>query len=257
MKKIATWLVSLIVACTVFAAPIFPGSLPDAHAATATGSSSELASPYPSTYYYYSDLAFKDGGTATLVVGKAKKLSLINTSGGDISWVSSDNQVATVSQKGVVKAKRAGVTRVTAQNLKAHRSVTCTVKVYKKCTQVQARKAILALKKTYYPGRRWTNSNYYYWQAANCHCYGCIAFVGIASDQAFGKFAPLKRHASFSGIKVGDHVRVGGSHSVIVLYKKAKSIVVAEGNYDSTFNWGRTITYSSLKRQGFYVETRY
>ena len=256
MKKLAALLLSLVMACAIVSFPIAPAA-PAAYASTKTGSSTAISSPYPSTYYYYSDLAFKDGGSATIAVGKTKKLALVNLNGGEISWVSSDDNVATVTQKGIIKAKRAGVARVTAKNLKTHRSVTCTVKVYKKCTQAQARKAILALKATYYPGRRWTNSNYYYWQAANCHCYGCIAFVGIASDRAFGKFAPLKRHANFSSIKVGDHVRIAGSHSVIVLYKKKKSIIVAEGNYDSTFKWGRSITQNSLMRQGFYVETRY
>ena len=257
MKKLATLLLSLVATCAIALAPVAPATAPAAHAAAETGSSAAVSSPYSSNYASFSSLAFKEGGTATLAVGKTKKLALVNLSGGDILWASSDSKVATVTQKGVVKAKHAGVARVTAQNLKTHLTAICTVKVYKKRTQAQARRAILALKTTYYPGRRWTNSNYYYWQAANCHCYGCIAFVGIASDHAFGKFAPLERHANFSSVKVGDHVRMADCHSVIVLCKKKKSVIVAEGNYNSTFKWGRSITLTSLSRQGFNVETRY
>ena len=256
MKRVAAFLISFVVLFS--AVPANPLTCEQSIAFAAPTANIEAASypPYAFSYTYYSDLAFKDGGSVTLAVGKKKQLDLINTTGA-IRWTSSNNNVASVSNAGVVTAKCAGVTRITAKSVRANRSIVCTVKVYKKRTQAQARKAILALKKSYYPGRQWTNRNYYYWQAANCHCYGCIAFAGIASDTTFGKYAPFKRHAKFSKIKVGDHVRISGNHSVIVLYKYKKSIAVAEGNYNDTFNWGRKISYADLRREGFYVETRY
>lgn len=258
MKKIVALALAIVLAFTGAGMPIGPEGTTVAIAATKAGSSAALSSPSSYTYTYYSDLYFKEGYSTRLSVGKAKKLGLVSESG-SISWKSSNKKVATVSNTGTVTAKRAGVTRITATNGmgKNKRSVTCIVKVYKKRTQAQARKTILSLKKQYYQGKHWTNDDYYFWDAANAHCYGCVAFVGIASDKAFGKYAPFKRHAFFSRIKAGDHIRIGGIHSVIVLYKKKQSVVVAEGNYNDAINWGRTITYSELKQSGFYVETRY
>ena len=45
--------------------------------------------------------------------------------------------------------------------------------------------------------------------------------------------------------------------SVLVLEKKAHSVIVTEGNYNSSIHWGREITRSSLESSGFYVTTRY
>ena len=148
MRNLVALFLAVVIAFSGVSAEPFLGGPELAHAAQST--------PYAFTYTYYSDLAFKDGGSATLAVGAKKKLGLINRSGA-IRWASSNTKVATVTQTGIVSAKRAGITRVSARNLETNRSVVCTVKVYKKRTQAQARKAILALKKSYYPGRHWTN----------------------------------------------------------------------------------------------------
>ena len=207
-------------------------------------------------YIYYSDLAFESGGSITLPMGTKKRLALTCRAGA-MRWASSNSRVANVSQKGRVSAKRAGTALITATCLDDGRSIACMVKVYRTRSQAQARRAISALRPTYRHGKRWTNGNYYFWSAANCHCYGCAAFAGLASDTAFGAYAPIKRHAKFALIKVGDHVRIGNGHSVVVLRKRKKSIVVAEGNYHGALNWGRVIPYATLRREGFYVDTRY
>ena len=46
-------------------------------------------------------------------------------------------------------------------------------------------------------------------------------------------------------------------HTVVVLEKKENSVMVTEGNYNSSIHWGREITRSSLEREGFSVRTRY
>lgn len=89
------------------------------------------------------------------------------------------------------------------------------------------------------------------------YCYACIALSGIISDKVFGKSAPIKVHRNYNKIKVGDHVRIGGAHSVIVLTKNKKSITVVEGNFNGRIHWGRAIKRSELKSAGFEVWTRY
>lgn len=119
------------------------------------------------------------------------------------------------------------------------------------------KKRVVALKKTYPEGTRWGDNKYYFWKAVNLKCYGCIAFAGKVSDKVFGKSRKVTRHKSFSKIKPGDHVRIGNWHSVIVLQKSGKTLTVVEGNFNRSVHWGRKITKPELKREGFYVETRY
>ena len=49
----------------------------------------------------------------------------------------------------------------------------------------------------------------------------------------------------------------GNWHSVIVMQKSGKTLTVVEGNFNRSVHWGRKITKSELKSEGFYVETRY
>lgn len=128
----------------------------------------------------------------------------------------------------------------------------------KKITAKQARRKIMAMKKTYKEGLSWTNENrQYFWEATNCQCYGCIALCGEISDKVFGKYAPVTKHSNFGRIKAGDHIRIGNEHSVMVLQKNGNTLTVVEGNYNATVHWGRKITKKELQESGFYVETRY
>ena len=174
---------------------------------------------------------------------------------GSVKWKSNNKSIAIVSQKGLVKAKNPGkaITTLTGDKIE---TVKCVVQV--KITQEQAQKRILALQKKYPEGMSWTNeNNEYYWSAVNCYCRGCIAFAGEVSDKVFGKNAKVTTHKDFDKIKVGDHIRIGGYQSVIVFEKGRDSVIVVEGNYGSSVHWGREITRSELKSEGFYVNTRY
>ena len=201
-------------------------------------------------------LAFKQGTSITLKTGTTKQLQLRPASD-SIAWKSSKGKVASITEQGRVTVRRPGATVITAYDRHSGHVATCTIKAYRSRTQARARKIILSLKRLYPPGMAWTNDDYYFWQARQCHCYGCVAFAGIASDTAFGQYAPLKRHASFKRMKPGDHVRIGGNHSVVVVRKAKRAIIVAEGNYDGTIRWNRVIPKSELLNKGFYVETRY
>lgn len=73
--------------------------------------------------------------TLTLKKGKTKKLTLKNASG-KIKWKSSKKSVATVSSKGVVTAKKAGKTTVSA--VYKNKTYKCTVTVTDSSKQTTA-----------------------------------------------------------------------------------------------------------------------
>ena len=57
---------------------------------------------------------------------------------------------------------------------------------------------------------------------------------------------------------MSDYLRINhDTHTVVVLEKHEDSIVVVEGNFNSSIHWGREITYQSLIDGGFSVRTRY
>lgn len=184
-----------------------------------------------------------------------------------LKWVSDDPEVASVSD-GLVTATGAGEATIYCY---AAQAATGTYSKLEKATAFDAVKvtvtaplseeevteAIWALKSKYPEGLHWTNSDYYLWETIYCNCYGCIAFVGELSDQVFGVDAPTTKHTDFDSIKPGDHIRTGGTHSVLVIEKYPDYVVVCEGNYNSSVHWGRRISRSELDSEGFYVQTRY
>ena len=188
-----------------------------------------------------------------------KNIDIVGTASMNTYDVASSNpKVATVDKKGLVKAIKPGKAMISVSGGNLIGSMTCKVGVSKKITAKQARRKIMAMKKTYKEGLSWTNENrQYFWEATNCQCYGCIALCGEISDKVFGKYAPVTKHSNFSRIKAGDHIRIGNEHSVMVLQKNGNTLTVVEGNYNATVHWGRKITKKELQESGFYVETRY
>jgi len=187
---------------------------------------------------------------------KTRKLKLLHANG-TVKWSSSNKKVAKVSSKGLVTAKKAGKAVITAKCGNPAKSYKCTVNVY---SQASVKKKLMKLKskKKYKEGRYWTNeSEQYYWAADNLYGAGCYALIGIFSDYVFGTEAPIKKHSDFSKIKAGDHIRIGGTHSVIVLEKKGDKLTIVEGNYNSSVHWGRVLTKRYLQSTGFFVDTRY
>lgn len=192
-----------------------------------------------------------------LRTGKSGQLICQGTTG-TMKWVSSKPSVATVDQNGRVKAKKPGEAIITVSGGNMIGTMQCHVGVSKKISQKAAKKKILSMKSKYKEGMSWTNEkNYYLWEAINCRCYGCIALAGEVSDKVFGKYAPVTTHKNFDKIKIGDHVRIGDAHSVIVIGKSRDAITVLEGNYNASIYWNRKITRSELKKAGFYVDSRY
>ncbi len=126
-------------------------------------------------------------------------------------------------------------------------------------SEQEAYEKMFALMEKYPNGTPWTNDNYYEWKGGiYSGGYGCAGFAFLLSDAAFGdlparKIAPV----SFDSIRVGDILRVNGNtHSVIVLQVKEDGVVIAEGNYNSSVHWGRTMTARQAE-QANYMLTRY
>lgn len=117
---------------------------------------------------------------------------------------------------------------------------------------------LISMKEEYPEGMKWTNENSYSWNGGmyGWGC-GCAAFSFTLSDSVFGDLC-ARKHTDYSHVKVGDIVRVNNdTHSVIVLKKKGSIITVAEGNYNSSIHWGRTIDLSKASSGFTYVLTRY
>ncbi len=129
---------------------------------------------------------------------------------------------------------------------------------YRDVTEEQAYDAMIALKKKYPQGMHWTNEDFYQWKGGIYDLgFGCAAFAFRLSDAAFGNLK-ARTHTTFSKVKVGDILRINNdSHSVIVLEVNPLGVTVAEGNYNSSINWGRFISFETLKMTGDYVMTRY
>lgn len=117
---------------------------------------------------------------------------------------------------------------------------------------------MIAQKAVFPEGLHWTNDNYYEWHGGVFKGgYGCAGFAFYLSDAAFGN-AKAKVHKDYSNIRVGDILRVyNDTHSVIVLEVRQNSVIVAEGNYNSSIHWGREMTMSEIVDESSYIMTRY
>ena len=126
------------------------------------------------------------------------------------------------------------------------------------CTEDNIRRLIYGLREEYPEGRRYTNDDRYYSASVGMVGYGCAGFALACSDAAFGTLPLSGRYEDFDAIRVGDMLRVNhDTHSVIVLEKHENSVVVAEGNYNSSIHWGRSISRQSLESGDFYGQTRW
>lgn len=126
-------------------------------------------------------------------------------------------------------------------------------------TEKQAYKAIYSLKAEYPEGKKWTNDNYYQWNGGfYSGGYGCAGFAFLCSDAAFGTLpARFISDITIRDIHVGDILRINSdTHSVVVLKVKTKSVVVVEGNYNSSIHWERELGEETIKA-ATYLITRY
>lgn len=121
---------------------------------------------------------------------------------------------------------------------------------------------IKAMYSKYPEGMYWTNANGYAWKGGIFTMgFGCAGFAFHLSDAAFDN-CPARIIRNCSNLKrdlrVGDIPRINGdTHSVIIIEKTDTGVVFAEGNYNSSIHWGRTMTYGELQSVIDYYITRY
>lgn len=125
-------------------------------------------------------------------------------------------------------------------------------------TDDNIRTIIYSFQSEYPEGRKWTNDDEYVSIATRTVGYGCAAFALICSDAVFGDLPISEKHSDFDRIRTGDMVRAyNDTHTVVILEKKEDSVIVAEGNYNSSIHWGREISRQELEEGNFSVQSRY
>ena len=129
----------------------------------------------------------------------------------------------------------------------------------KEITQDNVREILNGLRSTYPEGMPWTNeSNEYTSKALYINGKGCSAFAFLCSDKVFGDLPLTAVHSDFDRLRAGDILRVqNDTHTVVVLEKRADSVIVTEGNFDAAIHWDREITRRELEEENFYARTRY
>ena len=215
----------------------------------------------------------------TLSAGESTKVSVSGAK--KVTWKSTNKKVATVTKKGIIKAKKAGSCKIRAKA--GIKTFTCRVKVTKNTASASVSgsasgaaaastwsisgmtaqekeiyNAMVSLRSEYPEGKKWTNSDYYAWNGGLFRGgYGCAAFAFRLSDEAFGDSKAVK-HTDPGAVRVGDILRVdNNTHMVIVLAVTSSGVIVAEGNYNSSIHWGRKISNKELKSNTDYILTRY
>lgn len=128
-------------------------------------------------------------------------------------------------------------------------------------TEAEVYSRMMAMQSQYPEGMRWTNDNEYDWHAVPgviYQGYGCVGFAFILSDAAFGDLPAREvRDFKFEDIRPGDILRVDNdTHTVIVLEVHDDYVVIAEGNFNSSIHWGRTLTREEVEAAD-YIFTRY
>ena len=126
-------------------------------------------------------------------------------------------------------------------------------------TEQEAYEKMIAKKSEYPEGMGWTNDNFYGWSGGiYSGGYGCVGFAFLLSDAAFGDLpARMLTTFSYSDLKVGDILRVNNDgHSVIILEIHEDYVVIAEGNFNSSIHWGRTLSKDAVM-DADYMMTRY
>lgn len=130
-------------------------------------------------------------------------------------------------------------------------------------TEAEAYDILMQIKAEYPHGTPWGDDKTYHSPNYGTATFsGCGAFKQMCMDRIFGNYAEnglsVRYHFDFDAIKVGDEVaEENRSHLVVVVEKKADSIIVAEGNFNDEVRWGREISRSEFEEHHFEVATVY
>jgi len=119
----------------------------------------------------------------------------------------------------------------------------------------------------YQEGTPWDDSNTYFntvvFDGYSYGCYkgrACFAFMMDMMEYASNYEYPIRKiegsYDNLPKIHVGDGVRVmNDCHSVVVLEVDGTTVTVAEGNFNSSVHWGRTIDLANPAEGFTYIAT--
>lgn len=145
-------------------------------------------------------------------------------------------------------------------------------------TYAEAYETLMSLQKEYPEGLRWTNFEPYGSLSTSTvesdkigyiflggalkgarYGVGCAALVMKFQDTVFGTI-PIRvmdeGNFTFEDLHVSDFLRIG-SHFVIILKITPSGVVVAEGNYNKSVHWGRTLSKEFVMFNTSFAVTRY
>ncbi len=129
-------------------------------------------------------------------------------------------------------------------------------------TEQEVYNKLISFKQKYPEGTSFTNEKNSYvsstiFPRVNYTGRGCVAFAFELSDAAFGDF-PGRYSFDFKNVRVGDIIRLSDdNHSVIVLKVDGDKVTIAEGNYNRSVHWERTLSLSKAAEEWNYIITRY
>ena len=119
---------------------------------------------------------------------------------------------------------------------------------------------MIAKKADYPEGMPWTNDNTYAWKGGIYSSGGgCTGFAFMLSDACFGNIQAEKLQPRTNEYKVGDVVRINNDTHYIIILKidlNTNTITIEEGNFNSSFHWGRAFIIQPMKDTYNYILRR-
>ena len=128
-------------------------------------------------------------------------------------------------------------------------------------TEEEVYQQILSMKSEYPEGMPWGKEQIYFW-AAGGGGEACMAFAMQISDRVFGAVPATEVYMELNmeDLRVGDILCYWSSetttHAVIILEVHEDHVVIAEGNYNGTIHWSRTMSREEVEGAYCYY-TRY
>ena len=214
--------------------------------------------------------------------GDTGKVKIVGKKVSNVKWKSSKKSVLTVDQDGVIKAKRAGKSTVTA-------TFTYKKKTIERTLEIQVVSRWKAEQKKFPTGSYWnegdddkvtyqacvrhangwgpgqwtctSNAVTYLIDGVNWTGYQCHGFALKVAADIYGssKLANWDKRYTYRSPKVGDVIRIwGDTHTIIVTKVYSKSIEYADCNATGLcrIQWGQRMSKKDLKSNFTYMFTR-
>lgn len=186
--------------------------------------------------------------------GEKHKLYLRGTDAKIESVKSSDKSIATVSSKGVIKAKKNGTATITVTDTDG-KKYSCKVYVWISCHDVQE-KLMKDIPEDHNLGSYWgDNSSYHGWKGGSVSPgeYACTGYAAYLSDVIMGD-AKAYYYKDIYGLLPGDIVTIfngmGGSHAEVVVdidYSQESEGIIRYYMWSGNYNWSVLDSYEIVE----------